>query len=341
MSFIEIRGLRKVYRIGDEKVVALDHIDLDIEKGEIVCILGTSGSGKSTLLNMLAGLEKPTKGTIKIGKTAITKLSENRLALFRQKYVGFVFQSYNLLPTLTALENVSMPLMFKGISKGKRDKLARKMLKNVGLGSRYKHKPTQMSGGQQQRVGIARAFVAKPKIVFADEPTGNLDTHTTNEVMSLMVRMAREYEQTFIVVTHDREISLYADRVLHIIDGKIQKDERVSDEDKIEPMTLEEIIEAQKKAEEKAKASPTKPEATAEQPAVPAEPEQPAEQNKQADDAEQAEPQPESEQAAEQKPDGENEKGDKAEAKANKPKKEKKSIFKRKQISEQGAVNVE
>lgn len=230
MSFIQIRNLRKVYRIGSEKVVALDDINLDIERGEILCILGTSGSGKSTLLNMLAGLEKPTRGTIQIGKSDITKLSENKLALFRQKHIGFIFQSYNLMPSLTALENVAMPLMFRGMSKSKRNRLAMKMLTEVGLKNRAKHKPTQMSGGQQQRVGIARAFVAKPKIVFADEPTGNLDTKTTLDVMNLMVTMSRENKQTFILVTHDKEISLFADRVIHIIDGRIESDEKVTPE---------------------------------------------------------------------------------------------------------------
>ncbi len=252
MSFIEIRNLRKVYRIGSEKVVALNQIELDIERGEVLCILGTSGSGKSTLLNMLAGLEKPNRGSIKIGKYDITKLSENRLATFRQKNVGFVFQSYNLLPALTALENVAMPLMFRGVGKQKRNRLALQMLSEVGLKNRARHKPTQMSGGQQQRVGIARAFVAKPKIVFADEPTGNLDTRTTMEVMNLMVNMSRENNQTFILVTHDSEISLFADRVIHIIDGNIEKDERVTDEQRAPLMAAVEQINREK-AEQAAK----------------------------------------------------------------------------------------
>ncbi len=230
MSFIQIHNLRKVYRIGSEKVVALDDINLEIGRGEVLCILGTSGSGKSTLLNMLAGLEKPTRGTIRIGKTNIGTLSENKLALFRQKHIGFIFQSYNLMPALTALENVAMPLMFRGIGKSKRNRLALKMLTEVGLRNRAKHKPTQMSGGQQQRVGIARAFVARPKIVFADEPTGNLDTKTTLDVMNQMVTMSRENNQTFILVTHDSEISLFADRVIQIIDGKIERDEPVTPE---------------------------------------------------------------------------------------------------------------
>jgi putative ABC transport system ATP-binding protein len=226
MPFIEVKGLRKVYRLGSEKVVALNKIDLEIEKGEICCILGTSGSGKSTFLNMLAGLEKPTKGSILIGGRDIAKMSEKELAKFRQENTGFIFQSYNLLPSLTAAENVSLPLMFKGMSKGKREKIAKNMLKAVGLENRMSHRPTQMSGGQQQRVGIARAFVAKPNVVFADEPTGNLDTKTTAEVMELMVRMCRKYNQTLILVTHDVDIAKYADRIVHLIDGNIDSDKR-------------------------------------------------------------------------------------------------------------------
>lgn len=221
MAIIEIRGLYKTYHLGSEKVRALKNINLDIEKGEICCILGTSGSGKSTLLNMLAGLEKPSKGSVKIKGTEVTKLNERKLAKFRQKNLGFVFQSYNLLNQLTALENVAMPLMFRGIPKKRREAIAKKMLQSVALENRMKHKPSQMSGGQQQRVGIARAFVTKPAVIFADEPTGNLDTHTTDEVMRLMVRMCRRYGLTLVLVTHDLEISEYADKIVHIIDGEI------------------------------------------------------------------------------------------------------------------------
>ncbi|MBP3855605.1 MAG: ABC transporter ATP-binding protein [Ruminiclostridium sp.] len=221
MAFITVKNLRKVYKLGKEKVYALKQIDLEIKRGEICCILGTSGSGKSTLLNMLAGLEKPTRGDIFINGVNIAQLSESKLARFRQENTGFIFQSYNLIGQFNALENVGMPLMFKGYPKAKRDKLAAKMLKLVGLGKRLRHRPNQMSGGQQQRVGIARAFVAKPKVVFADEPTGNLDTKTTDEVMRLMVRMCRKYNITLIIVTHDLEIAAYADRIVHIIDGEI------------------------------------------------------------------------------------------------------------------------
>lgn len=223
-AIIKIENLYKVYPIGKEKVIALGGINLEIQKGQICCILGTSGSGKSTLLNQLAGLEKPSKGRVLIGNVNISAMSEGQLAKFRQKNIGFIFQSYNLLQSYSALENVAMPLMFRGIGKGLRNRRAKVILKQVGLSKRMHHKPAQMSGGQQQRVGIARAFVAKPKIVFADEPTGNLDTKTTKEVMELMVRLCRKNNQTLVLVTHDRELALYADRIITLIDGKVVDD---------------------------------------------------------------------------------------------------------------------
>lgn len=220
-SIINIQGIRKIYRMGQEKIIALNQIDLQIPQGEICCLLGASGSGKSTLLNMMAGLEKPTKGSVQIKGQYIEKMNEAQLAKFRQKYIGFIFQSYNLIPSLTALENVCLPLVFQGMSKKKREKLAKEMLESVGLGSRLKHKPNEMSGGQQQRVSIARAFVNRPTIIFADEPTGNLDTHTTIEILELMTSMAKKYNQTMVVVSHDTEISDYADKLIHMKDGEI------------------------------------------------------------------------------------------------------------------------
>ena len=221
---IIVKDLRKVYLIGSERVVALNKINLTIPKGQICCIFGTSGSGKSTLLNQLAGLEKPTKGEVLIDGVNISRLKEKELAKFRQKNIGFIFQSYNLLQTLTASENVAMPLMFKGVPKRIRTKLAYKMLWQVGLKGREEHRPNQMSGGQQQRVGIARAFVAKPKIVFADEPTGNLDTKTTIEIMEMMVKICRKNKESLILVSHDDELAHYADRIVTLIDGNIVSD---------------------------------------------------------------------------------------------------------------------
>ena len=218
---IEVKHVRKIYRMGEERIVALDDVCLDIYRGEIVCFLGTSGSGKSTFLNMVAGLEKPTRGEIAVGGIALQKLNEEGVTLFRQKNIGFIFQSYNLLPMLTALENVSLPLIFRNVDRHKRGAAAREALRLVGLEGYERRKPSQMSGGQQQRVGIARAIVGKPKIIFADEPTGNLDSRTTKDVMEIMVKMVRENKQTLILVTHDRTIAEYADRIATIQDGNI------------------------------------------------------------------------------------------------------------------------
>ena len=216
---IQVRGLRKEYRLADDTVVALKRIDLDIMAGEVCCIFGTSGSGKSTLLNQLAGLEKPTRGCVYIAGAPISRMNENELAAFRQKYLGFIFQAYNLLPALTATENVALPLAFRGMPKRTREALARKMLARVGLGSRADHFPSQMSGGQQQRVGIARAFVTRPRVMFADEPTGNLDSQNSAEVIALLREASRTYAQTIVMITHNRSIAQTADRVLQVSDG--------------------------------------------------------------------------------------------------------------------------
>lgn len=221
-AVIEVRNVKKIYRMGQEKIRAVDNVSFTVNKGEFCCLLGTSGSGKSTLLNLMAGIEKLTSGEVIINGCSIGKLNENKLAKFRQENLGFVFQSYNLIGSMTALENVEFPLVFKRVPASKRKKLAKQMLKNVGLKGRINHKPKEMSGGQQQRVGIARAFVAKPAIVFADEPTGNLDSKTTTEVMELIKQMAKENSQTVVMVTHDRSLTVYADKIISILDGKIQ-----------------------------------------------------------------------------------------------------------------------
>lgn len=222
---IEVKDLRKEYPLGDETVVALDGIQLRIQRGEICCIFGTSGSGKSTLLNQLAGMEKPTSGAVYIGGVPVSRLNEEQLAAFRQRHLGFVFQSYNLLPGLTATENVAMPLMFRGVPRQQREEAARQMLCRVGLSHRLNHYPGQMSGGQQQRAGIARAFLARPDVVFADEPTGNLDSRTTREIMEMICTFSRKFHQTIVLVSHDPEMAAYADRIVTLIDGKIVSDE--------------------------------------------------------------------------------------------------------------------
>ena len=222
---IEVRNLRKEYPLGSETVVALGNINLQIMRGEICCIFGTSGSGKSTLLNQLAGMEKPTRGEVRIGGACVSRMNENELAAFRQNHLGFVFQAYNLLPYLTITENVAMPLMFRGVPRAKREKMARQLLCRVGLAHRLDHFPGQTSGGQQQRAGIARAFIARPDVVYADAPTGNLDSTTTVEIMEMICGFARTYHQTIVLVTHDPEMASYADRVVHLIDGAIVGDE--------------------------------------------------------------------------------------------------------------------
>jgi len=213
---IQVKNLYKVYKVGNTKVYALNGVDFTIYKGEFCAIVGPSGSGKSTLLNMLAGLEKPSKGEIVIGGNHIEKLSENQLVSFRRKHVGFIFQSYNLIQTMNAVENVAMPLSFRGVPKKTRNEKAKEYIKLVGLEKQMKHMANEMSGGQQQRVGIARALAVDPKIIFADEPTGNLDSKTTREIV-------REQNQTLVMVTHDNYIAKFADRQFHIVDGKIVK----------------------------------------------------------------------------------------------------------------------
>jgi putative ABC transport system ATP-binding protein len=264
---IEIKNVKKVYRMGSEKIYAVDDVSFEILKGEFCCLLGTSGSGKSTLLNLMAGIEKISSGQIIIKGKKIHKMNENSLARFRQRYLGFVFQSYNLMSSMTALENVEFPLVFKRVRARKRKQLAKDMLIKVGLGSRMSHKPKEMSGGQQQRVGIARAFVAKPEIVFADEPTGNLDTKTAMEVMNLIKGIAKEYNQTIVMVTHDPRLANFADRIIHILDGKIQSIETrdtkkamdVNEETAIAETNLEsanDVANADESNESKAKIEP-------------------------------------------------------------------------------------
>ena len=242
VPIIEVKNLYKIYKVGDTRVHALDGVDFTINKGEFCAIVGPSGSGKSTLLNMLAGLEKPTKGEIIIDKIHIEHMTENQLVEFRRKRVGFIFQSYNLLKTLNAVENVALPLSFRGMAKKERNAIAEKYLKLVGLEKQMYHMANAMSGGQQQLVCIARALAVNPRIIFADEPTGNLDSKTTMEILKLMRRIVREQQQTLIMVTHDNHLASYADRLFHIVDGKIFKIEELHHEDDLEEKKEDEKV---------------------------------------------------------------------------------------------------
>ena len=253
-KIIELKNVKKIYHMGNEKIKAVNGVSFEINKGEFCCLLGTSGSGKSTLLNLMAGIEKASSGEILLKGYDIRNMSEKNLADFRQHYLGFVFQAYNLIGSMNAIENVEMPLVFKRVDAKTRRRLAEQMLIQVGLGSRLTHKPKEMSGGQQQRVGIARAFVAKPEIVFADEPTGNLDTKTTMEVMELIHAMARRNKQTIVMVTHDPRLASYGDKIIHILDGNIQNVEVIKTAEQIEEESKVEIEKFKKMQQEKKKA---------------------------------------------------------------------------------------
>ncbi|MEA5051243.1 MAG: ABC transporter ATP-binding protein [Oscillospiraceae bacterium] len=224
-EIIRAQKVHKIYRIGETSVHALAGVSFVIERGEFVAITGTSGSGKSTLLNMLAGLEPVSAGEITIAGERIDEMDESELVSFRRENVGFVFQSFNLIPTMTALENVALPLSFRGVGRAERQAQAARMLEMVGLASHADHRPMQMSGGQQQRVGIARALVVDPKIIFADEPTGNLDSRNGAEIMDLLRSIVDKNGQTVVMVTHDLPLSQRADRIIYLSDGRIIKEE--------------------------------------------------------------------------------------------------------------------
>ncbi|KZE47484.1 macrolide ABC transporter ATP-binding protein [Brevibacillus parabrevis] len=218
---LTVTGVNHSYGTGKLKVPVLFDINLHINQGEFVALCGSSGSGKSTLLNLLAGLTKPEEGSVTVSGEEISKFSENQLCLFRRKNMGFIFQSYNLLPNLTALENVELPLIFAGESVKKRRAKATEILNRVGLDGRIHHRPNELSGGQQQRVSIARALVNQPDIILADEPTGNLDSKTEQEILHLMREMNKENGTTFIIVTHEQEVAEQSDRVIYLQDGRV------------------------------------------------------------------------------------------------------------------------
>ena len=220
-ALIDVRNVKKVYHVGTVDVHALRGVDLQVASGDICSIIGRSGSGKSTMLNVLAGLEQVSGGEIVIAGKHLERMTQGELILFRQKRVGFIFQSFNLMPYYSALENVARPLSFSGVPLAQRTKRAKQMLDVVGLSTHMKHKPSELSGGQQQRVGIARALVTNPSIVFADEPTGNLDSNTSDEVMQVIINIMREQKKTLVMVTHDPHIAEYGDKVVHLLDGRI------------------------------------------------------------------------------------------------------------------------
>jgi len=224
---ISTENLTEEYLLGKVVVPALRGVDLKIKRGEFAVIMGPSGSGKSTLLNLLGGLQKPTGGKVFINGVDLSTLNENQLAIFRRKNVGFVFQAYNLIPTLTAIENVELPMIFYNIPTNERKKRAEALLASLGLGDRLHHRPSELSGGEQQRVSIARALANNPEIILADEPTGNLDTKTGGKIMEEMVKVNREFGKTIVMVTHDPEVAHFGDRIIHIRDGKIENKENL------------------------------------------------------------------------------------------------------------------
>lgn len=222
-EIIRIQGIKKIYKVGNQEVRALDGVDISIKKNEYVAIMGPSGSGKSTMMNILGCLDSPSEGTYILNGTDVSRMDDNSLAEVRNKEIGFIFQSFNLLPRYTALDNVALPLIYAGYSKKERDQIAKDSLLNVDLGDRMHHKPNELSGGQRQRVAVARALVNKPAIILADEPTGNLDTKTSLEIMKLFEEIHNK-GNTIIVVTHEEDIAKHAERIIRLRDGLVESD---------------------------------------------------------------------------------------------------------------------
>ena len=222
-ALVEIKDVCKVYNPGENEVRALDHVNVEIKEGEFVAIIGQSGSGKSTLMNMLGCLDVPSSGLYRLHGQDVSQLDDNELSDIRNREIGFIFQGFNLIPNLTALENVELPLIYRGVGKAKRKQLSELALQKVGLEHRMDHKPSEMSGGQQQRVAIARAIAQAPPVILADEPTGNLDSHSTQEIMNILKGLHEE-GRTVILITHDNEIAAKAKRVIKIKDGHVESD---------------------------------------------------------------------------------------------------------------------
>ncbi len=222
-NLIRVQDMCKIYNPGENEVRALDHVNLEINRGEFVAIIGHSGSGKSTLMNMLGCLDVPTSGTYYLNGKDVSTMKDNQLSEIRNQEIGFIFQGFNLIANLNAMENVELPLIYRGIGKGERHRLAKEALTKVGLSKRMEHKPSEMSGGQQQRVAIARAIAAEPPVILADEPTGNLDSASTKEIMEIL-KSLHEAGRSVILITHDNDIADQAKRVVRILDGRIVED---------------------------------------------------------------------------------------------------------------------
>lgn len=222
-ALVEVKDICKIYNPGENEVRALDHVDVTIEENEFVAIIGHSGSGKSTLMNMLGCLDVPTSGSYFLHGQDVSSMTDDELSDIRNKEIGFIFQGFNLIPNLTAEENVELPLIYRGVGRRERRELAREALKKVGLEHRMQHKPSEMSGGQQQRVAIARAIAQAPPVILADEPTGNLDSGSTKEIMDILRQLHRE-GRTVILITHDNEIAAQAERIIRIKDGRVEED---------------------------------------------------------------------------------------------------------------------
>lgn len=223
MKILDVKHLSKIYGKGDTMVKALDDVSFSVEQGEFVAIIGPSGSGKSTLLHILGGVDVPTSGSVVINNTDISTLNETNLAIFRRRQIGLIYQFYNLIPILTVKENLTLPLLLDGRKPD--ENVINDLIKKLGLEHRLNHLPNQLSGGQQQRVSIGRALVNNPSLMLADEPTGNLDSENSKEIISLLRHFNREYKQTVVIITHDEKIALSADRIISIEDGKIKRDE--------------------------------------------------------------------------------------------------------------------
>ena len=217
---IELQRVSRVYQMGHLDVPALDDVSLEIARGEFVAIIGPSGSGKSTMMNILGCLDRPTMGAYRLAGTTVAELDDDALARLRSRTIGFVFQSYNLLPRTSAIDNVATPLLYQGIGRAERQRRARATLERLGLGDRARHEPTELSGGQQQRVAVARALVTEPALILADEPTGNLDSHAGAEVISLL-RELHDAGRTVVLITHDADVAAMTDRQIHLLDGKV------------------------------------------------------------------------------------------------------------------------